>query len=54
MNFIAETYQLFPEKEIQIIEEKVNSFRLEYILNRPPKLSKNTFEVLPRIDKLYT
>jgi hypothetical protein len=44
MNFIAETYQLFPKKEIQLIEEKVNSFRLEYILNNPPKFSKNTFE----------
>jgi len=44
MNFIAETYQLFPKKEILIIEEKVNSFRLEYTLISPPKLGNDTLE----------
>lgn len=44
MNLINDTYRLFPKKEIQIIEEKINSFRLEYSLDRPPKLDKKTVE----------
>jgi hypothetical protein len=44
MNFCKETYKIFPFEEIELIEEKINSFRLIYILSSKPNIDISTIE----------
>lgn len=38
------TYELFPKRESKLIEEKINSFKLEYTLDEKPDIEQTHFE----------
>lgn len=44
MGICNNTYKLFPKKQIELIEEKINSFQLEYTLDGKPNFEKYSFE----------
>ncbi len=44
MDVCKSTYELFSKRKSQIIEEKINSFRLEYTLDGKPDIEQTNFE----------